>query len=100
MGLSPYDAMHILVTVSWPRLLWSLGWASAASCHENPALETHILREICQFRMPCWSIFKRLKHYYHTEPLVASIALILAKYNAYETITNGTYTRKKSNCND
>lgn len=50
--------------------------------------------------MSCWSIFKRLKHYYCTGPLVASIVLILTKYNAYETITNGTYTHITGNCND
>jgi len=92
--------MHMLVTVSWSGLLWSLRWASAASCHKKPVLEIHILREICQFRMSCWNIFKRLKYYYCTQPLVAFIVLILAKYNAYEIITNGTYTRIKGKYND
>jgi hypothetical protein len=62
MEHSPYDAMHMLVPVSWPKLLRPLGWDFTASCNQNPVYEIQILGEVCHFRMSCWSILKRLMH--------------------------------------
>lgn len=79
--LKDHNAFVFIIkhTASWPFKILSTYWVSAASCHENLVLEIHILRDIFQFRMSCWSTFKRLKHYYRTQLLVAIIVLILGK---------------------